>query len=126
MNIAFIKDGKVKVLYKNVGVNNPLPDIDNDPVLSTCTAVECDDTVGGGDLYDGSTFSTPVIPISEAEVRSDRNGRLVLSDYILLPDIWANLSSSKQNEWTVYRQALRDVTGQDDFPETVTWPTKPS
>ena len=30
------------------------------------------------------------------------------------------------DEWRTYRQALRDVPTQEGFPNTVTWPTKPS
>ena len=39
---------------------------------------------------------------------------------------WADLSSTKQNEWKAYRQALLDVPAQSSFPNSVTWPTKPS
>ena len=28
-------------------------------------------------------------------------------------------------EIAVYRQTLRDITDQDGFPHTITWPTKP-
>jgi len=29
-------------------------------------------------------------------------------------------------EWVTYRQALRDIPQQDDFPFNVTYPTKPN
>jgi hypothetical protein len=38
---------------------------------------------------------------------------------------WADLSTSKQDEWKAYRQALLDVPAQSTFPNSVTWPTKP-
>jgi hypothetical protein len=28
--------------------------------------------------------------------------------------------------WTTYRAALRDVPAQSGFPNSITWPTKPS
>jgi len=28
-------------------------------------------------------------------------------------------------EWELYRQALRDITGQAGFPHQVEWPVKP-
>ena len=28
-------------------------------------------------------------------------------------------------EWAIYRQALRDITEQDGFPNEITWPTDP-
>lgn len=39
---------------------------------------------------------------------------------------WDAMSSDKQAEWTTYRQALLDVPQQSEFPETMTWPEKPS
>ena len=39
---------------------------------------------------------------------------------------WADLSTTKQDEWKAYRQALLDVPTQGSFPTSVTWPTKPS
>ena len=39
---------------------------------------------------------------------------------------WADLSTTKQDEWKAYRQALLDVPAQSSFPDSVTWPTKPS
>ena len=35
------------------------------------------------------------------------------------------LTTEKQAEWKSYRQALRDVTSQPGFPETIAWPTRP-
>jgi hypothetical protein len=29
------------------------------------------------------------------------------------------------DEWKTYRQALRDVPQQSEFPNSVTWPTEP-
>lgn len=57
------------------------------------------------------------------QVRAKRDNLLVAVDVVVSnPLRWADLSSDKQNEWTVYRQALLDVPQQSGFPSTVTWP----
>lgn len=69
----------------------------------------------------------PVAPTTEflsAEVRSERNGLLVASDFTQLPDV--PIDSVNKAEWAVYRQALRDVPQQVGFPQEVTWPQMPS
>jgi hypothetical protein len=38
---------------------------------------------------------------------------------------WAAMTAEKQAEWTTYRQALLDITKSQNFPNQVTWPTKP-
>ena len=57
-----------------------------------------------------------------AEVRAQRDKLLTEADWTQLQDY----PKSNQNAWRIYRQALRDVPQQAGFPETVTWPTKPS
>tara|TARA_R110000782_G_scaffold71686_1_gene143698 strand:+ start:53 stop:295 length:243 start_codon:yes stop_codon:yes gene_type:complete len=49
-----------------------------------------------------------------------------LRDAFLAETDWtANSDVTMTVEMTTYRQALRDITGQDGFPENITWPTKP-
>lgn len=55
-----------------------------------------------------------------AQVRSERNGKLTVSDWTQVLDAPVN-----QTAWATYRQALRDVTGQEGFPWTIDWPTQP-
>jgi hypothetical protein len=40
---------------------------------------------------------------------------------------WTQLADAPVDKaaWAVYRQALRDVTSQEGFPWTITWPTQP-
>lgn len=38
---------------------------------------------------------------------------------------WASMTESKKQEWSVYRQALLDITAQINFPAEVVWPLKP-
>jgi len=62
-----------------------------------------------------------------AEVRADRNGRLVEVDAVAGNALrWAALDADTQAEWATYRQALLDVPQQTDFPNDITWPHEPS
>lgn len=54
-----------------------------------------------------------------AEVRTERNQKLAETDWTALSDV------TMSDEMIAYRQALRDITTQDGFPNEVTWPTKP-
>ena len=53
------------------------------------------------------------------EVRQERNSLIQQSDWMALGDV------TMSDEWRTYRQALRDITAQEGFPNNVTWPTKP-
>lgn len=53
-------------------------------------------------------------------VRNDRTNRLSESDWTQLAD-----APVDKTAWATYRQALRDVTTQEGFPWSVSWPVKP-
>lgn len=53
------------------------------------------------------------------DVRNQRNALLAETDYMALSDV------TMSDAMTTYRQALRDIPAQDEFPASVTWPTKP-
>ena len=57
------------------------------------------------------------------EIRKQRNYKLYLCDWTQLPD--APLTTQQKADWTTYRQALRDITAQED-PFNITWPTEPA
>ena len=81
--------------------------------------------------YDGTNFSDPDKETDEEKFnlilkrfRARRNGLLTESDWTQAKDV--NLSNA--NEWTTYRQNLRDITkGLNTLAdvEALTWPTKP-
>ena len=56
---------------------------------------------------------------AEDNVRAHRNRLLSETDWTALSD---NVMTP---EMATYRQALRDITAQEGFPYSVTWPTKP-
>jgi len=51
--------------------------------------------------------------------RTSRDAKLAETDWMALTDV------TMPTEIAVYRQTLRDITDQDGFPHTITWPTKP-
>jgi hypothetical protein len=69
----------------------------------------------------------PAVGISLAAMagaaRVERNRLLAETDWTQIPD--APILASKRAEWATYRKALRDLTGQAGFPQTVVWPQTP-
>ena len=55
-----------------------------------------------------------------ARVREERNALLAETDYLALSDV------TMSDAWKTYRQNLRDIPAQSGFPNSVTYPTKPS
>jgi len=54
-----------------------------------------------------------------AEERKKRDALLAETDHYALSDV------TMSDAMATYRQALRDVPQQTDFPTSITWPTKP-
>ena len=78
-----------------------------------------------GWLWDGETLTPPPEPQKtaeqlQAEVRATRNQLLFSSDWTQVID-----APVDQAAWATYRQALRDISAQAGFPQTVVWPTQP-
>jgi len=55
-----------------------------------------------------------------AEVRVERNTKLSGSDWTQITD-----APTDKAAWATYRQALRDISSQEEFPMTITWPDAP-
>jgi hypothetical protein len=55
-----------------------------------------------------------------SNIRAERDRLLAASDWTQVAD-----APVDQAAWAEYRQALRDVSEQEGFPENVVWPTKP-
>ena len=54
------------------------------------------------------------------QIRAERDAKLLASDWTQVAD-----APVDQTAWATYRQALRDITGQETFPESVIWPEVP-
>jgi hypothetical protein len=98
---------------------------------------DIDNTVDNSVLINliGSNYAAYVAPTQEeinAELSEDiRDYRAFLlatevDPLVTNPLRWAGLTESKQAEWTQYRTDLLNLSEQDTFPSSVTWPTKPS
>ena len=56
-------------------------------------------------------------------VRAQRDHLLAETDWIVI--MHTERGTNIPAEWELYRQALRDITGQAGFPHQVEWPVKP-
>ena len=56
----------------------------------------------------------------KSEVRMMRNQLLLACDWTQIPDCTVD-----KQAWATYHQALRDITKQEGFPDSVQWPTQP-
>jgi len=54
-----------------------------------------------------------------ASMRDERDRKLAATDWMGLSDV------TMSAEWATYRQSLRDISAQEGFPHSVTWPTEP-
>jgi len=56
----------------------------------------------------------------EYQVRLKRNSKLDSTDWTQVPD-----SPVNKKAWADYRQALRDITEQEGYPDNIIWPEPP-
>jgi hypothetical protein len=100
--------------YPNAFVQEDADDVDTcDPAY---WRYDTDDQT----LLDRVKRPTPVEDM--AELREERNFLLAESDWTQASD--SPLSDEVKAEWTVYREALRDLPANTD-PADPTWPTPP-
>ena len=103
----------------------------------TLDPADTDTTINNDEVMTliGTDFESYVAPttaeldaITAAQVRSIRDGLLISAVDSIAGNAlrWAELTSDKQTEWAEYRTALLGVPQQAGFPNTITWPTKPS
>ena len=80
----------------------------------------------GAYTYDGDSFSKRVLGKEEerhklsAELRVHRDRKLSACDWTQVAD-----TPVDHHAWAEYRQALRDITQQVEFPYEVVWPDVP-
>ena len=83
----------------------------------------------------GSDYTAYVAPTQAeldaelaAGLRAERDQKLAqeVDPIVTNPLRWAELTDAKQAEWTQYRTDLLNLPAQAGFPNTVTWPTKPT
>lgn len=59
----------------------------------------------------------------KSSIRGERNQKLQESDWVVAYSLEKGQSVPQQ--WQDYRQALRDITAQENFPFSVEWPISP-
>jgi hypothetical protein len=115
-----VEDGKLQNSY-------PLT-----PVVETFTQIstwieEGNPSVVISDTNPQDTLSwevkLPDLEDAQMMVREERNSLLAASDWTQMPD--SSLSVSGKTDWSVYRQALRDITELPDWAHNPTYPEKP-
>ena len=62
---------------------------------------------------------------SDEEIRYRRNVYLEKSDMHVLPDKWEDYTDEQKLAWKTYRQSLRDIPQQPEYPVTIDWPQPP-
>lgn len=65
--------------------------------------------------------SWDIISLDAEEIRATRNHLLLESDWTQVAD-----APVDKQAWAAYRQALRDITNQSEFPNNTNWPQKPT
>lgn len=72
------------------------------------------------------TETAQVIAMDKAAqaARDKRDALLVASDWVAIKSL--ELGQAPPQAWLDYRQSLRDIPSQVEFPENVVWPTEPA
>ena len=91
--------------------------------------IQCSDDVFEANLaiakseaYNGEV-TVEKVPMTESEARAERDKLLTETDWIMMPD--SPVTDACREAYRVYRQALRDVPQQENFPTNIIWPEKP-
>ena len=133
-----VYEGDLRLRFPHVSFPTPFDPPDGYVAVADVPAPKIDHTQnfseGAPVLLDAGWTRTWVVSAASAEdvaarlaarwngVRSERNRKLTLSDWTQLAD--APLGSADKAGWAAYRQALRDITQQND-PFNVAWPEEP-
>jgi len=109
MNYCIVKDGVIENII-------------------VCENNEVAAQFGALPIYDGAVigheYNVPEPTMTEDEAREMRNKLLAETDWTQMPD--SPLSNELREAYRVYRQALRDITAQEGFPASITWPELPA
>jgi len=83
-----------------------------------------------GDTHHGTGEWFVTEPKEQAELEKDarttRDDLLIRSDYTETAIGQSKLSDSQKTAWSDYRDALRNISKQANFPYDIEWPTKPA
>ena len=109
--------------YKQVGRNGAVQDASDNWVEAYIETDMFSDTTVDGVTTTKAEHETAYQAQLDADaakgVRATRDGFLTGTDWHGMSDV------TMSSDMTTYRQALRDISTQEGFPNTVTWPTEP-
>lgn len=126
MDVTFSKDGKTSQL---VGMPIPLSTESLTDVLRTYSPETAWDQEDADKMSVSAGVTGTIEPIAppskELISTATRDSLLGFSDWTQLSD--AQLTDAKKTEWSTYRQALRDITTHENWPNMndSDWPNKP-
>ncbi len=109
----------------DVEINHP----DYGWIPYTLDTSDTDMTINNDDLLEliGANFTAYVAPTqAESDAKTARKVRKKRGFLLADTDWMASNDVTMSSEWASYRQALRDIPSQSGFPNTITWPTKPT
>jgi len=93
--------------------------------MDTMPTLEGNSWVLGWTVYDKSADQVQAYDdIIASQARSERNVKLYECDWTQLQD--AALTPDQKVSWASYREQLRNLPQQPDFPYNIVWPVKPS
>jgi hypothetical protein len=90
-----------------------------DPITGEVDQEQVGQPIYGNRWFIGWTVEDKPQDQAEQAVRNKRDELLSETDWMALSD------NTLSTEMAEYRQALRDITGQEGFPYSVEWPIKP-
>lgn len=111
------------VNFSHAPTVEPKPDFDRFTQYVTRNQIEdpMQETVGWTIHDMTAEEQATYLETAKSSERAKRDSLLSETDWMMFSD-----TSAPSQEWLDYRQALRDVPAQADFPVTITWPTKPA
>ena len=122
MQTFVVKDGIVQNIIEINGMSR-----EEYERLEQCKLVDADlpYIVTMGDTYDDETglFYRDGVRVDTMHVRDMRDYMLRSSDFAMMSDY--PCSETERAGWLAYRQALRDITEQEGYPESIVWPERP-
>jgi len=123
LNVSFPKDIPAKTLEAfGVYEVKELPRPPFDPETHYLKASDFYQVEGKWQVH----YYPEPLPLAQVKetMQARRTNLLAQSDWIVV--VAYERQESVPQEWVAYRQALRDVPAQQDFPYEILWPNKPA
>lgn len=109
--------------WDELGYNEAMP-IKREPFTTYETQwVKGEDMIYREEIVKQEVDEAAMVEAESAKVRSERDRLLTSCDWTQLAD--SALDMEGLSLWQDYRQSLRDIPQQPDFPTTVEWPDVP-